>query len=193
MESPPTTTLGIPTVIGRRICLLTNSQYGSRRPDVHVRVLRAVQEEEKSPSFIMGTEVGMQPDVNCSVTISVIVGIRSAVQQNHVRVVPLARSLVKIPVTKRLTAVALKDDTVKLGVINTCSAKNRTATLGHCIEHEVLDVFVITETWHENADDITLKRITPEGFICIDAARPLCTDTNLHSTYLVNHGGFVII
>ena len=108
MESPPTTTLGIPTVIGRRICLLTNSQYGSRRPDVHVRVLRAVQEEEKSPSFIMGTEVGMQPDANCSVPISVIVGIRSAVQQNHVRVVPLARNLVKIPVTNRPTAVALK-------------------------------------------------------------------------------------
>ena len=89
--------------------------------------------------------------------------------------------------------IGMKIDTIKFGVLNTFSARNRIAVLGQCIENEVLDVFVITETWHENSDDIMLKRITPEGFICIDAARPLAADANIQSTTVVNHGGIAIV
>jgi len=48
-----------------------------------------------------------------------------------------------------------------------------------------LDLLLITETWHESSTSVSLKRVTPASFCCGDAARPLTTDTNIHTTHLV--------
>jgi hypothetical protein len=55
-----------------------------------------------------------------------------------------------------------------------------------------LDVFVVTETWHSGDDDVTIRRITPPGYCCFDAARPLrsCGQSAASSS---NVGGGVAI
>ena len=40
---------------------------------------------------------------------------------------------------------------------------------------------------------MSLKRVTPAGYRCVDVARPLPADKNLHTTQLVNHGGLALV
>ena len=54
------------------------------------------------------------------------------------------------------------------------------------------DVLLLTETWHENAESVTLKRVTPDGYKCIDAARPLASH-NVHSAEFRNYGGIALV
>jgi exonuclease III len=62
-------------------------------------------------------------------------------------------------------------DLLSIGCLNARSIRQKTASIGDIIATESLDVFAITETWHESSDDIALKRITPDGFLNIDQAR----------------------
>ena len=55
------------------------------------------------------------------------------------------------------------------------------------------DVFVMTETWHESSGSMTLKRVTPPGYQCIDAARPIAPDAFTDTVDFVNHGGLAIV
>jgi len=54
------------------------------------------------------------------------------------------------------------------------------------------DVLLITETWHENAEAVSLKRVTPDGYKCIDVARPLAPHS-VHSAELRNYGGIALV
>ena len=58
---------------------------------------------------------------------------------------------------------------LSLGCVNARSVGNKTATLNRSIIDEQLDVFVITETWHERSESVVLKRVTPPGFQCIES------------------------
>ena len=42
---------------------------------------------------------------------------------------------------------------------------------------EQLDILVISETWHEQSSSAVLRRVTPPGYRCIDAARSIPADT----------------
>lgn len=57
--------------------------------------------------------------------------------------------------------------------LNAHSIRNKSASLVDIIAVNDLDVFVVTETWHAGDDDVTIRRITPPGYCCIEAARPL--------------------
>ena len=52
---------------------------------------------------------------------------------------------------------------------------------------------VITEIRRECSDSITLKKVTPDGFQCIDAARPLAPDADAQNATLVNHGELALV
>ena len=82
---------------------------------------------------------------------------------------------------------------LSLGCVNARSARNKTATLNRSIIDEQLDVLVITETWHEHSESAVLKRVTPPGFQCIDAARPIPPATRLDTTDFHNFGGLAFI
>ena len=58
-----------------------------------------------------------------------------------------------------------------VGYLNCQSIGNKSASLTNIINEQHLDAFAVVETFHESSDDITLKRITPDGFICLDQAR----------------------
>jgi len=58
---------------------------------------------------------------------------------------------------------------------------------------ERYDAFVVTKTWHECSGSTTLKRATPPGYRCIDAARPIVSDAAVDTVDYQNHGGLAII
>ncbi len=79
------------------------------------------------------------------------------------------------------------------GCVNACSISNKSAVLCRTLVENRLDLLLITETWHESSHSVSLKRVTPAGFRCVDAARPLSADKNIHTTQLVNRGGLALI
>ena len=68
---------------------------------------------------------------------------------------------------------AISSSGLSLGCVNACSLSSKAATLCRTIIDERLDVLVVTETWHEGPQSSSLKRATPAGYHCIDAARPI--------------------
>ena len=65
---------------------------------------------------------------------------------------------------------------LSIACVNAQSVGSKAATISRTIVDECIDIFVITETWHENWDSTTLKRIIPSRYRCIDAARPTPPD-----------------
>ena len=55
--------------------------------------------------------------------------------------------------------------------VNARSVGNKAATLSRTIIDERLDIIAVVETWHERSGSITLRRVVPAGFRCIDASR----------------------
>ena len=82
---------------------------------------------------------------------------------------------------------------IKFGIVNACSVANKTTILSNYIHSEALDVFVITETWHENAESVALRRIAPPDIDYIEAARPILERSNVCTESFVNHGGIAIV
>ena len=80
-----------------------------------------------------------------------------------------------------------------VGCVNARSIGNKTAALCCEIADGHYDVFVITETWHECSGSTTLKRVTPPGYRCIDAARPIAPDAATDTIDFLNHGGLAIV
>ena len=80
-----------------------------------------------------------------------------------------------------------------LGCVNARLVGNKSATLCHAIADKRLDVLVLTETWHENTDSLTLKRTTPPRYQTVDAARPITSDVAVHDVHFQNHGGLAFV
>jgi len=84
-------------------------------------------------------------------------------------------------------------DGLTFGCVNARSVGNKAAVLSRSIVDEHLDILVITETWHENSESSALKRVTPPGFQCIDAARPIPPGVLVDTVDFLNHGGLAFI
>ena len=48
--------------------------------------------------------------------------------------------------------------------INALSVANKAATICQAIVDGHLDIIVITKTWHEYSESVSLNRVTPAGF-----------------------------
>ena len=81
----------------------------------------------------------------------------------------------------------------KIGCINARSVSNKAATLCRTLVDEQLDILAVTETWHENATSVSLKRIAPPGFHFIEAARPIPRDARSDNIEFRNHGGLAFV
>ena len=80
-----------------------------------------------------------------------------------------------------------------MGCVNARSAGNKSAILCRTIADEQLDILVITETWHECSGSTVLKNVTPPGYQCIDAARPIPLDARTDTVDFQNYGGLAFI
>ena len=81
---------------------------------------------------------------------------------------------------------------LSIACVNAQSVGNKAATISRTIVDERTDIFVITETWHENSDSTTLKQIIPSRYRCIDAARPILPDA-ANAADFQNHGGLAFV
>ena len=88
---------------------------------------------------------------------------------------------------------AIHVDALKFGCVNARSVVSKSALICQLIADHRLDVLLFTETWHECSESVSLKRVTPTGFQCVDVARPLSTETNVHSVNLQTHGGLALV
>ena len=59
---------------------------------------------------------------------------------------------------------------VSAACLNVRSIKNKTALIMDIINEHRLDIFGLCETFHESHEDVALRRITPPGYRCIEAA-----------------------
>ena len=80
-----------------------------------------------------------------------------------------------------------------VGCVNACSLSNKSATLCHRIADEHLDVLLVTETWHEGSDDVSLKKVTPAGYQSLDTARPLPLGVSVLTDRSQHRGGLALI
>jgi hypothetical protein len=69
------------------------------------------------------------------------------------------------------TIKSMRNDNILIGCLNACSIRNKTAVLTNMLVDENLDLLAITESFHESADDVALKRITPDGYSALEKAR----------------------
>ena len=69
------------------------------------------------------------------------------------------------------TGSCKQNDSILIGCINACSIRNKTAALTDLLVDQDLDILGITESFHESAEDVALKRITPDGYIALEKAR----------------------
>jgi len=77
--------------------------------------------------------------------------------------------------------------------ISLLSVGNKAATMCHIITDEHLDILAITETWYECFESTVLKRVTPPGYNCIDAARLMPPDMHRDTVEFQNHGGLAFV
>jgi len=63
------------------------------------------------------------------------------------------------------------EDGICFGLLNVRSVAKRSIAVSDIITSRRLDVFTLTETWHQASDDLSLKRCAPPGYSIIDAAR----------------------
>lgn len=54
-------------------------------------------------------------------------------------------------------------------------------------------MLLITETWHEDCNDVILKRAVPAGYQCVDVACPRCDYASVPTDRPVNRGGLALI
>jgi len=82
---------------------------------------------------------------------------------------------------------------MSIGCINAQSLSNKAIALCHNVINEQLDILVIMETWHEDSSSTILRCVTPTGYHCIDAARPIPPDTGVDTVDFQNHGGLAFV
>ena len=82
---------------------------------------------------------------------------------------------------------------VCVGYVNAQSLGNKAEMLCRSIIDEQLDILVICETWHKQSSSAVLRRVTPPGYRCIDAARSITPDTRVDTVDFQNHGGLAFI
>lgn len=82
---------------------------------------------------------------------------------------------------------------IRAGLLNIRSVRNKTDNVPEIFNEFNLNVLFLTETWHECADSVAIKRLRGLGLNVIEAARDLPVSENLDSTHFVNHGGIAVI
>ena len=63
------------------------------------------------------------------------------------------------------------DRSMVIGWLNCQSLRNKTVAVHTTITEQSLDVLALTETWHDNSNDASLRLCTPDGYALVDAAR----------------------
>ena len=92
-----------------------------------------------------------------------------------------------------MSTVRNVSDQLIVGCVNVQSIARKSALVCRTIDEVNADLMVLTETWHECSGAVSLQTAIPEGYKCIDAARPLPPGTDVNSLSLRSYGGIAVI
>jgi len=84
---------------------------------------------------------------------------------------------------------------LKFGTFNVCSLRNKVDGVQDILTDYDVDILCLTETWHEDIDDVPLRRLRTAGYQVLERARPppskLAETAN--TVDYINHGGVAIV
>jgi len=80
-------------------------------------------------------------------------------------------------------------------MLNRCphSIANKVDVVSQCWRDHGLDVLGLTETWHEDADDVALRRLRSTGLQMLERARPVRPGAKTNDIFYQNHGGVAVV
>ena len=84
----------------------------------------------------------------------------------------------------RLSTVRNVSDQLIVGCVNVQSIARKSALVCRTIDEVNTDLMVLTETWHECSGAVSIQTAIPEGYKCLDAARPLPPGTDVNTLSL---------
>src|SRR6218665_1247242 len=77
--------------------------------------------------------------------------------------------------------------------LNIHSIANKVDVVSQFWRDHGLDVLGLTETWHENADDVSLRRLRSTGLQMLERARPVWPDTKTDDIFYQNYGSVAVV
>src|SRR6218665_2979663 len=77
--------------------------------------------------------------------------------------------------------------------LNIHSIANKVDVVSQCWRDHGLDVLGLTETWHEDADDVALRRLRSTGLQMLERARPVRPGARTDDVFYQNHGGVAVV
>ena len=75
-----------------------------------------------------------------------------------------------------------------LCLFNIRSVGNKTNDIYELFDTHHLDAIVLNETWHEDADSVTINRLRTLGLNVVEAARSIPAKAKKNNISYVNHG-----
>ena len=104
------------------------------------------------------------------------------------------RSSRRILVRPRILRHAMQPDLrLSYDTLNIRSVNNKIEDVRQLMIDRKLNILALTETWHEDSDCSTIKRLRSLGMNVIETARPIPADTDIDDVNFINHGGIAVI
>ena len=88
---------------------------------------------------------------------------------------------------------AVQPRRLTFGTLNVRSLNNKVDIVKQFRVDVGTDVLCPTETWHEDADAVPIRRLRCEGLQVVERARPLPTNAKLDNIGFTNHGSVAIV
>src|SRR6218665_823950 len=82
---------------------------------------------------------------------------------------------------------------LRCATLNIHSIANKVDVVSQCRRDHGLDVLGLTETWHEDADDVALWRLRSTGLQMLERARPFRPGAKTDDIFYQNHGGVAVV
>src|SRR6218665_3278786 len=77
--------------------------------------------------------------------------------------------------------------------LNIHSIANKVDVVSQCWRDHGLDVLGLTETWHEDADDVAIWRLRSTGLQMLERAHPVRPGAKTNDIFYQNHGGVAVV
>lgn len=82
---------------------------------------------------------------------------------------------------------------LRIGLLNIRSVNSKTENVLDLLEDHWLNILLMTETWHKEADIVAVRRLRSLGLNVIEAARPILKTSRLDNVNFINHGGLAAV
>lgn len=104
---------------------------------------------------------------------------------------PLQRPALIVPQLQRHATLSARS--LRGGLVNIRSVSNKIENIPDLFEDYKLNFLAITETWHEDSDSVSMRRLRGFGYSVVEAARPIPVSARADDVNYSNHGGIALL